>query len=46
MALMPEAQSSYFVSVVVAQWMDVIVHRTRRVSLFKQGFGYVMKRIF
>ncbi|KAJ6219754.1 hypothetical protein RDWZM_005566, partial [Blomia tropicalis] len=33
------AQTAYFVSVVVAQWMDVCVNKTRRVSIFTHGFG-------
>ncbi|CAG2167935.1 unnamed protein product [Oppiella nova] len=33
------AQSSYFIAVVVAQWMDVIVNKTRRLSNFSQGMG-------
>ncbi|XP_054165216.1 sodium/potassium-transporting ATPase subunit alpha-3-like [Oppia nitens] len=33
------AQSSYFMAVVVVQWMDVIVNKTRRLSLFSQGMG-------
>ncbi|CAG2113659.1 unnamed protein product [Medioppia subpectinata] len=33
------AQSSYFMAVVVAQWMDVIVNKTRRTSIFKHGMG-------
>lgn len=41
MEIMPRAQSSYFVGVVVAQLADVIVHKTRRVSLFQQGMRYV-----
>lgn len=40
MEIMPRAQSSYFVGVVVAQLADVIVHKTRRVSLFQQGMRY------
>lgn len=39
MEIMPSAQSSYFAGVVVVQVADVIVHKTRRVSLIKQGFG-------
>lgn len=39
MSIMPSAQSSYFAGVVVVQVADVIVHKTRRVSLIKQGFG-------
>ncbi|CAG2180835.1 unnamed protein product, partial [Oppiella nova] len=30
------AQSSYFCCIVVCQWMDVIVSKTRRVSIFTQ----------
>jgi len=33
------AQSAYFTSVVVAQWMDVCVNKTRRTSIFTHGFG-------
>ncbi|CAG2120840.1 unnamed protein product, partial [Medioppia subpectinata] len=33
------AQSSYFICIVVCQWMDVLVSKTRRVSIFKQKFG-------
>lgn len=33
------AQTAYFVSVVVVQWMDVCVNKTRRVSIFTHGFG-------
>ena len=34
------AQSSYFICIVVCQWMDVIVSKTRRLSIFQQGMGY------
>ncbi|XP_054165215.1 sodium/potassium-transporting ATPase subunit alpha-like, partial [Oppia nitens] len=33
------AQSSYFIAVVVCQWIDVIVCKTRRLSIFEQGMG-------
>lgn len=32
-----EAQSAYFIGVVIVQWIDVIVCKTRRVSVFQHG---------
>ena len=34
---MAKGQSAYFTSVVVVQWMDVIVNKTRRSSIFTHG---------
>lgn len=34
---MAKGQTAYFVSVVVVQWMDVIVNKTRRTSIFTHG---------
>ncbi|CAG2117346.1 unnamed protein product [Medioppia subpectinata] len=33
-----EAQSAYFIVIVVVQWIDVIVCKTRRLSIFQHGF--------
>lgn len=32
------AQSAYFVSIVVVQWADILICKTRVLSLFQQGF--------
>ncbi|KAH9416191.1 Sodium/potassium-transporting ATPase subunit alpha-1 [Dermatophagoides pteronyssinus] len=34
-----EAQSAYFAGIIVMQWMDVIVCKTRRVSIFRHGMS-------
>ena len=31
------AQSAYFIAVIVVQWIDVIINKTRRLSVFSQG---------
>ncbi|CAG2173846.1 unnamed protein product [Oppiella nova] len=33
-----EAQSAYFIVIVVVQWIDVIICKTRRLSIFQHGF--------
>ena len=38
--VLAKGQTAYFTSVVVAQWMDVCVNKTRRTSLFTHGFGW------
>jgi hypothetical protein len=42
MGLQTIAQSSYFICVVVCQWIDVVINKTRRVSIFSQGMGYLL----
>lgn len=34
--------TSFFVSIVVVQWADLIICKTRRNSLFQQGMKYVV----
>ena len=36
--ILSEAQSAYFIIVVMTQWSDVVVCKTRRLSLFQHGF--------
>ncbi|XP_055342143.1 sodium/potassium-transporting ATPase subunit alpha-B-like isoform X2 [Paramacrobiotus metropolitanus] len=33
------AQTAYFLSIVIVQWADLIISKTRRKSLFQQGMG-------
>ena len=33
-------QTAFFTSIVVAQWGDLIVSKTRRLSVFQQGMKY------
>ena len=37
MSIQIEAQSAYFAGIIIMQWMDVIVCKTRRVSIFRHG---------
>ncbi|OTF82492.1 hypothetical protein BLA29_001405 [Euroglyphus maynei] len=39
MTIQIEAQSAYFTGIIVMQWMDVIVCKTRRVSIFRHGMS-------
>merc|ERR1711907_565902 len=39
MQILREAQTSFLVSIVVAQWADVIICKTRENSIFQQGMG-------
>ena len=34
------AQTAYFVGIVVMQWADVVISKTRRQSVFRHGFRY------
>mmetsp|Transcript_875 Transcript_875/g.1102 ORF Transcript_875/g.1102 Transcript_875/m.1102 type:complete len:1011 (-) Transcript_875:34-3066(-) len=36
------AQTSYFVSIVVVQWADLVICKTRKLSLFQQGMRNMM----
>jgi len=33
------AQTSYFISIIVVQWADLIIAKTRKLSVFEQGLG-------
>ena len=33
--------TAFFVSIVIVQWADLIICKTRRLSLFQQGMKYV-----
>ncbi len=35
------AQSSYFIAIVVVQWMNVIIAKTSRESIFRHGMGSI-----
>ena len=35
------AQTGFFVSIVIVQWSDILICKTRRLSLFTQGMKYV-----
>ena len=35
--LLAEAQTAYFVSIVIVQWADLLICKTRKLSLFQQG---------
>ena len=37
------AQTAFFTSIVVAQWGDLIVSKTRRLSIFQHGMKFVIK---
>ena len=34
--------TAFFVAIVIVQWADVIICKTRRLSLFQQGMTYVL----
>lgn len=36
-----EAQTAYFAGIIVAQWIDVVVCKTRRVSNFRHGMRFI-----
>lgn len=36
------AQTAYFVSIVVVQWADLVICKTRKLSLFQQGMRNMM----
>ena len=33
------AQTAYFISIIVVQWADLLIAKTRKLSLFEQGLG-------
>lgn len=35
------AQTGFFISIVIVQWADVVICKTRMLSLFQQGMKYV-----
>ncbi|KAH9528520.1 Sodium/potassium-transporting ATPase subunit alpha-1 [Dermatophagoides farinae] len=45
MSIQIEAQSAYFAGIIIMQWMDVIVCKTRRVSIFRHGMSIVIETI-
>ena len=38
-------QTAFFTTIVVVQWADVIISKTRRLSLFHQGMRYYTLKI-
>jgi sodium/potassium-transporting ATPase subunit alpha len=38
--------TAFFVAIVVVQWADLIICKTRRLSLFQQGMKYVKGKSF